>query len=117
MENLSINLIRYFIESHAVIIYFIIILGVIIEGEFVVILAGIFSHLGSINPFISLFCVIVGGVTKSFLGYLIGFHLQENHIFCLTLMSNHFGQFLFHVFFFLVWDGLPWSFQVIEKFL
>ena len=79
MENLSINLIRYFIESHAIIIYFIIILGVIIEGEIVVILAGIFSHLGSINPFIALFCVMVGGVTKSFLGYLIGFHLQIKH--------------------------------------
>jgi len=79
MDHLSINLIRYFVEAHAIIIYLIIIIGVILEGEIVVILAGIFSHLGSINPIIALFCVIIGGATKSFLGYAIGLHLQNKH--------------------------------------
>lgn len=79
MENLSINLIRHFVEAHAVIVYLVIIIGVILEGEIVVILAGIFSHLGSINPIIALFCVIIGGASKSFLGYTIGFHLQLKH--------------------------------------
>lgn len=79
MENLSINFISNFVEAHAVIVYLVIIIGVILEGEIVVILAGIFSHLGSINPIIALFCVIIGGASKSFLGYTIGFHLQLKH--------------------------------------
>lgn len=79
MDHLSINLIRHFVEEHAVIAYALVVLGVIVEGEVAVILAGIFSHLGSLNPFIALICVIFGGGVKSFLGYTIGFHLQLKH--------------------------------------
>jgi membrane protein DedA with SNARE-associated domain len=79
MDHLSINFIRHFVEINAVIAYILIIVGVIIEGEIVVILAGICSHLGSLNPFIALLAVIVGGSIKSFVGYSIGFYLQAKH--------------------------------------
>lgn len=79
MEHLSINLIRHFVEDHAIIAYLIIILGIIIEGEIVVIFAGIFSHLGSLNPLISLISVLIGGATKSLLGYVSGWYLQLKH--------------------------------------
>jgi len=79
MDHLSISFIRNFVEVNAVSAYLLIIAGVIIEGEVVVILAGICSHLGSLNPFIALLAVLIGGITKSFLGYLIGFHLQIKH--------------------------------------
>jgi len=79
MEHISIGAIRHFIEIHAIIVYFIIFLGVIIEGEIVVIFAGIFSYLGSINILISFVAVVLGGITKSFLGYSIGFYLNRFH--------------------------------------
>jgi membrane protein DedA with SNARE-associated domain len=79
MEHISISTLKHFIEIHAIIIYFIIILGVILEGEIVVIFAGIFSYLGPIHFFIALIAVILGGVIKSFLGYTIGSSLQKHH--------------------------------------
>lgn len=79
MEHISISLIKHFIEIHAIIIYIIIFLGVIIEGEIVVIFAGIFSFLGSINIFITFIAIILGGATKSVLGYTIGFYLNKHH--------------------------------------
>jgi len=79
MEYLSISVIRHFVEVHAIIVYLIIFFGVIIEGEIVVIFAGIFSYLGSINIFVALVAIILGGTTKSFLGYVIGFSLNKYH--------------------------------------
>jgi len=79
MEHFSIAIIRHFVEAHALAAYLITVVGVMIEGEVVVIFAGIFSHLGSLNPFIALFSVLVGGTLKSFLGYSMGFFLQRNH--------------------------------------
>ena len=79
MQHLSIEAIRHFVEIHAVMVYFIIFLGVILEGEIAVIFAGIFSYLGSIHLFIALFAVILGGVAKSFLGYSIGSLLNKHH--------------------------------------
>jgi len=79
MEYISIGAIRHFVEIHAIVVYLIIFLGVLIEGEIAVIFAGIFSYLGSINIFISLVAVILGGITKSFLGYVIGFYLNKHH--------------------------------------
>jgi len=79
MDYISISTIRHFVEIHAIIVYFVIFLGVIIEGEIVVVFAGIFSYLGSINIFIALIAVILGGAAKSFLGYTIGSSLNKYH--------------------------------------
>jgi membrane protein DedA with SNARE-associated domain len=78
MEHLSITFLKNFVEAHDVIAYFIVILGVVLEGEIAVILAGIFSHLGSLNPFMAWGSVVVGGIIKSVLGYLIGFYLTKH---------------------------------------
>jgi membrane protein DedA with SNARE-associated domain len=79
MQSLSINVIRHFVETYAVWAYVFIAIGVIVEGEVAVILAGIFSHLGSLNPIIAFFSAIVGGASKSIFGYSIGLYLQRNH--------------------------------------
>lgn len=79
MEHISIGAIRHFIEIHAIIIYLILFLGVIIEGEIAVIFAGIFAYLGSINIFMAMIAVVLGGITKSFLGYTIGYYLEKHH--------------------------------------
>lgn len=79
MEHLSISAIRHFVEAHAFYAYLLIILGVILEGEVVVIFAGIFSYLDSLSFFISLISVLLGGCLRSCLGYLIGFYIQKHH--------------------------------------
>jgi membrane protein DedA with SNARE-associated domain len=76
---LTLNYIKHFAEVHAALVYLVIILGVIVEGEIVVIFAGIFSHLGSINLFLALLAVFLGGSLKSILGYIAGFLLNKYH--------------------------------------
>lgn len=96
MDHISINAIRHFVEVHSIIVYLVIFLGVIIEGEIVVIFAGIFSYLGSLNIFIALLAVIAGGVTKSFLGYSMGLYLSRFHSdkTFLTKMERRISYFL-----------------------
>ncbi len=79
MHYLSIDVIRHIVADHAFWAYFLIVIGVIFEGEIVVILAGIFSHLGSLNPFLCLIYVIIGGSSKSCIGYLLGAYLERHH--------------------------------------
>lgn len=79
MEYISIGALRHFVEIHAIIAYLLIFLGVIIEGEIIVILAGIFTYLGSLNFSITLAVIILGGATKSILGYTIGYYLGKHH--------------------------------------
>lgn len=76
---ITINHIRHFVELHADIAYILIVLGVIIEGEIVVILAGIFANLGSLNIFVAFIATMIGGGAKSVLGYYFGFYLQKHH--------------------------------------
>ncbi|MCX6754214.1 MAG: VTT domain-containing protein [Candidatus Nomurabacteria bacterium] len=66
-------------EIHASIVYLLIILGVIIEGEIMVIIAGIFAHLGSINIYLAFLSTVLGGGIKSMIGYSLGYYLHENH--------------------------------------
>jgi membrane protein DedA with SNARE-associated domain len=76
---ITISHIRHFVELHADIAYILITLGVIIEGEIVVILAGIFANLGSLNIFIAFIATMIGGGAKSVLGYTLGYYLQKHH--------------------------------------
>lgn len=76
---LSIHYIQNFAASHADIMYLLIVLGVIIEGEIMVIIAGIFSHLGSINIYYAFLATLLGGSIKSVAGYIFGYYLQKNH--------------------------------------
>ncbi len=71
--------IRHFVELHARIAYLLVFLGVIIEGEIVVILAGIFANLGSLNVFIAFIATVLGGGAKSIIGYGFGYYLQKHH--------------------------------------
>lgn len=75
---LSITHIADFALLHASLIYLLIILGVIIEGEIAVILAGIFAHLGALDIYVALAVVVFAGAIKSVLGYSIGYYLQKN---------------------------------------
>lgn len=76
---ITINFLRHFVESHSDIAYLLVTLGVIIEGEIVVVIAGIFAHLGSLNIFIAFIATMVGGGIKSVLGYSLGYYLEKHH--------------------------------------
>lgn len=76
---LTINFIRHFVEAHAVFAYVFIFFGVLFEGEIVVILAGIFTYLGSLHTATSGVAILLGGVSKSVIGYSIGYYLQKHH--------------------------------------
>jgi len=75
---LSISYIQHFAASHADIMYLLIVIGVFLEGEIMVIIAGIFAYLGSINIFCALLATIAGGSIKSVVGYSIGYYLQKS---------------------------------------
>lgn len=77
--TITLSHIRHFVELHAHLAYLFIALGAMIEGEIVVVIAGIFSHLGSINIFIAFIATMIGGGSKSVIGYILGYYLQKNH--------------------------------------
>ncbi len=74
----TLSYIQEIAASHAEIIYALIVLGVFLEGEIVVILAGIFTYLGSINIFFAFMATFAGGIMKSIVGYSLGYFLQKN---------------------------------------
>jgi membrane protein DedA with SNARE-associated domain len=76
---LSISFIKHFALTHADIAYLIVMLGVLIEGEVVVIIAGIFSHLDSFSIYWVIVAIFLGCVLKSIIGYSIGSYLRNNH--------------------------------------
>ena len=52
--------------------YVIIFFGLIFEGEVVLISTGILSHLGALNVWFALCFILIGGFSKTLLGYHIG---------------------------------------------
>jgi len=93
---LSIGYIKHFAADNAETLYILICLGVILEGEIVVILAGIFAHLGSINIPMAILATFIGGGIKSIIGYSFGYYLQKNHSDNKIVSSteNHINHFL-----------------------
>jgi membrane protein DedA with SNARE-associated domain len=76
---ITLNFLRHFVEHYAEIAYILIFLGVIIEGEIMVIIAGIFCHLGSLSVPTSFLIIFMGGISKSFIGYNLGSWLANSY--------------------------------------
>jgi membrane protein DedA with SNARE-associated domain len=76
---LTLGYIKHFAAANAGFAYLLIVLGILLEGEIVVIIAGIFSHLGSLNLYYVIIFILIGGVIKSFIGYNFGSYLQKHH--------------------------------------
>jgi membrane protein DedA with SNARE-associated domain len=76
---LTISYIQSYIIAHIEIVYLLIILGVILEGEIVVIIAGILAHLDSISLYYIFIAIIFGNFIKSIIGYSLGYYLQKKH--------------------------------------
>lgn len=68
----TVKLITHLVENHQVLAYAVVFLGLIFEGEIVLISTGILAHLGALNFTFALFFILCGGVAKTFLGYYFG---------------------------------------------
>ncbi|MEI8174836.1 MAG: hypothetical protein WCG28_02700, partial [bacterium] len=68
----TVNLLIRLVEHHQILAYGIIFLGLIFEGELIVISVGILAHLGALNIYFSLIFIILGAMSKTFLGYALG---------------------------------------------
>lgn len=73
----TVNLLTSLVENHLVFAYAVIYLGLIFEGEFVLISVGILAHLGALNFWFSLFLILLGGFSKTFIGYAFGEFLHK----------------------------------------
>ena len=68
----TINLLTQLVEQHQILASAMIFVGLIFEGELVVISTGILVHLGALNFYFALFFIILGGLVKTVLGYALG---------------------------------------------
>lgn len=83
---LTLDFVKHLVVSNLDLVYLLIILGVLIEGEIVVILAGILLHLGFLNIFVVISSILLGSISKSIIGYRIGLHLAKDHS-CLPVIK------------------------------
>ncbi len=77
----TVNILRHLIENYQIVVYLFIFLGLVIEGEFILIAIGILFHLGAINMYLALLFALLGLVSKTMLGYYLGglIHAKWNH--------------------------------------
>ncbi|MCC7160626.1 hypothetical protein IT399_02825 [Candidatus Nomurabacteria bacterium] len=73
----TVNLLTQLVENHQVLAYALIYLGLIFEGEIFVISTGILAHIGALNFWFALLFIILGGISKTFLGYALGEYLYK----------------------------------------
>ena len=65
------------VEYHQFLVYGLIFLGLIFEGEFTLISAGILVHLGALNLPLTIFIVLIGSLIKTFYCYYFGKIIHE----------------------------------------
>ena len=75
----TVQVLNHLIQDNQVLAYILIFLGLIFEGEIVVITTGVLSHLGALNFWISLSFILVGGMAKTFGGYYLGGFLYKKY--------------------------------------
>jgi membrane-associated protein len=68
----TINFLIRLVEHHQVLTYALIYIGIIFEGEFFLICTGILTHLGALNFGFALLFVLLGGLSKTLIGYALG---------------------------------------------
>jgi len=68
----TINLLTRLVEDHQVLAYGLIYVGLIFEGDFFLISAGILICLGALNLWLALPFIFFGALTKAILGYTLG---------------------------------------------
>src|SRR3989344_822091 len=77
----TIQFLSHLVENHQFLVYALIFLGIIIEGEFILLCAGVLLHLGALDISFTLPFIFAAGFCKTFFGYRLGSFLHEkwNH--------------------------------------
>jgi membrane-associated protein len=78
----TVQILNHLVWDHQVLAYLLIFIGLIVEGEIVVITAGILSYLGALDFWVALYFIFAGGMVKTFGGYYLGIILQEKYSQC-----------------------------------
>jgi membrane protein DedA with SNARE-associated domain len=73
----TVNLLTRLVEHHQILTYTVIYFGLVFEGEVIVISTGILAHLGALNFWIALVFILLGGLSKTLLGYALGEFLYK----------------------------------------
>ena len=68
----TVNFLVNLVEHHQVLAYAVIFIGLIFEGEIILLSTGVLAHLGAVNFNFALAFILAGGIIKTFLGYYIG---------------------------------------------
>ncbi|MFA6257883.1 MAG: VTT domain-containing protein [Candidatus Paceibacterota bacterium] len=90
----TVNLLTSLVENHQTLAYLVVFLGSVFEGEFLLISAGILAHLGALNFWFSLSFILLGAITKTFIGYRLGeflFKKFEHHKFFKYIQKKVYG--------------------------
>lgn len=87
----TVNTLRYLVENHQILVYLIIFLGIVVEGEFVLISSGILLLLNALYLPVTIFIIVLGLASKTLLGYHIGKHIYKkwNHTKFLKHIEKH----------------------------
>lgn len=90
----TVKLITHLVENHQVLAYAMVFLGLIFEGEIVLISTGILAHLGALNFHFALLFILCGGVAKTFLGYYVGelIHDKWHHTKVVQYLKHRVGD-------------------------
>ncbi len=77
----TVNILKHLVEDYQLLAYVIIFLGLIIEGEFILLSTGVLLHLGAFSFFPVLLFIFMGLMAKTFFGYYLGqtLHTKWNH--------------------------------------
>jgi membrane protein DedA with SNARE-associated domain len=75
----TVQILNHLVQNHQVLAYLIIFLGLIFEGELVVITTGILAYLGALNFWVALFFILAGGMTKTFSFYYLGGYIYKKY--------------------------------------
>jgi membrane-associated protein len=90
----TVNFLISLIGHHQILAYGVIYIGLIFEGEFFLISTGVLAHLGALNFWFALMFILLGGLTKTFMGYAFGEFLYKkfnNHRFFCYIQKRVYG--------------------------
>ncbi len=76
---ISFHTITEFVQNHQLWGYIVVFIGVLIEGEITLIIAGILAHIGAFTFGEAYIVALVGGMSKTLLGYKIGRVLRKKY--------------------------------------
>lgn len=68
----TVQLLKNLVEHHQALAYLFIFVGLIFEGELIIISTGVLAHLGALNFWFASAFILFGALGKTFIGYYIG---------------------------------------------